>query len=225
MARRSVLECWTTLTAIAATVPRIMVGPMVLNVANRDPGTLAVMAATLQEVSAGRLVLGIGAGGGRHTPYAAEQQALGRDVAGDRTRRHAVEQAAATLRAVWTGRVDGVAGFLCPEPPPPIIVGAFGPTMSELAGRVGDGINVPATHPRLDALLASARRAHVNAGKAPDRFVVTVSAGLDVEWLRATSARRDRLDTLGVTRLVLYVAPPYVNSIRDVGRVLRDREC
>jgi len=55
-----VLECWTTLTAIAATVPRIMVGPLVLNVANRPAGTLAVMAATLQELSGGRLLLGIG---------------------------------------------------------------------------------------------------------------------------------------------------------------------
>src|SRR5258708_39484007 len=65
-----VLECWTTLTAIAATVPRITVGSLVLNVANRDAGTLAVMAATLQEVSSGRLLLGLGAGAGRDTPYA-----------------------------------------------------------------------------------------------------------------------------------------------------------
>ncbi|MDQ1411955.1 MAG: hypothetical protein QOE07_543, partial [Acidimicrobiaceae bacterium] len=57
-----VLECWTALTAIAAVVPRVAVGPMVLNVANRDPGVLAVMAATLQEVSGGRLLLGLGAG-------------------------------------------------------------------------------------------------------------------------------------------------------------------
>ena len=61
--RDRVLECWTTLSAIAATVPRIMVGPLVLNVANRPAGTLAVMAATLQELSGGRLLLGIGAGG------------------------------------------------------------------------------------------------------------------------------------------------------------------
>src|SRR5271170_2870346 len=73
-----VLESWTTLTGIAATVPRIAIGPMVLNVANRPPGTLGVMAATLQEMSGGRLLLGIGAGGGRDTPYAAEQEALGR---------------------------------------------------------------------------------------------------------------------------------------------------
>ena len=55
--QQRVLECWTTLTAIAATVPRIALGPMVLNVANRHPGTLGVMAATLQEVSGGRLLL------------------------------------------------------------------------------------------------------------------------------------------------------------------------
>ena len=84
---KRVLECWTTLTAIAATVPRIAIGPLVLNVANRDPGTLAVMAATLQDVSDGRLLLGIGAGGGHDTPYAAEQLALGRAVPGARARR------------------------------------------------------------------------------------------------------------------------------------------
>src|SRR5204863_4678247 len=93
-----VLEAWTTLTAVAARVPGIAVGPMVLNVANRDPGTLAVMAATLQEVSGGRLLLGLGAGGGRETPYAAEQEALGRPVGSDRVRRAAVEDTAVTLR-------------------------------------------------------------------------------------------------------------------------------
>ena len=94
-----VLECWTTLTALAASVPRIAIGPMVLNVANRDAGTLAVMAATLQEVSGGRLLLGLGAGGGVGTPYAAEQLALGRAVPGDVTRRRWVDEAVTMLRA------------------------------------------------------------------------------------------------------------------------------
>src|ERR1700684_4333407 len=98
-----VLESWTTLTAIAATVPRIAIGPMVLNVANRHAGTLGVMAATLQEISEGRLLLGLGAGGGRETPYAAEQQAFGRVVAGDAIRRPAVEATGSTLRMGWSG--------------------------------------------------------------------------------------------------------------------------
>src|SRR5262245_33009880 len=128
-----VLECWTTLTAIAAAVPRITVGSLVLNVANRDPGTLAVMAATLQEVSNGRLLLGIGAGGGHDTPYAAEQFALGRTVPAAPTRRRAVEAAVGTLRQVWSGAAGGVTGFLRPDPPPPVIIGGFGPKMAELA--------------------------------------------------------------------------------------------
>ncbi len=208
-----VLECWTTLTAIAASVPRIAIGSMVLNVANRDAGTLAVMAATLQEVSDGRLLLGIGAGGGTDTPYAAEQYALGRDVPGARRRRRAVEDAIATLRQVWTGRADGAAGFLQPEPPPPIIVGAFGPKMSELAGRVADGINTSGAD-----LVERARRAHVEAGNPPGSFLVTTSASLSPEWLDPDGRRRAQLETLGVDRLVLFVRPPYVDAIQRAGQ-------
>src|ERR1700730_8592869 len=147
-----VLECWTTLTALAATVPRMTIGPLVLNVANRDPGTLAVMAATLQEVSGGRLLLGLGAGGGLDTPYAAEQQALGREVAGDRGRRQLLEAGIATLREVWTGRAGGASAFRPYVYAPPIVGGAFGQKMAELAGRVGDGINLQAGHPELGRL-------------------------------------------------------------------------
>src|SRR5215207_8624480 len=67
-----VLECWTVLSALAGVLRRVSLGPLVLNVANRPPGLLATMAATLQEVSGGRLLLGLGAGGGASTPYAAE---------------------------------------------------------------------------------------------------------------------------------------------------------
>jgi len=116
--RDRVVECWTTLTAVAATVPRIMVGPLVLNVANRPAGTLAVMAATLQELSGGRLLLGIGAGGGRDTPYAAEQEALGRSVPGDARRRAEVTEQVATLRGVWQGHHGRADGFLRPHPVP-----------------------------------------------------------------------------------------------------------
>src|SRR5260370_40505948 len=75
-----VLECWTLLTAVAAVVPDIAVGPLVLNVANRDPALLAAMAATLQDVSGGRLLLGLGAGGGVGAAYLREQEAIGRTV-------------------------------------------------------------------------------------------------------------------------------------------------
>ncbi len=209
-----VLECWTVLSALAAVTERVTVGPLVLNVANRDAGTLAVMAATLQEVSGGRLVLGLGAGGGRRTPYSLEQQALGRPVPGDRARRADVERAVAVLRDVWSGK--GV-GFLRPIPPPPIIIGAFGPRMAELAGRVGDGINTQAFSPSLPALVRTARDAA--AGR---EFLVTVFAGLDERWLDRHRPERRRLEQVGVDRLVLLVEPPYdPDDLRAAGRLLR----
>jgi len=51
-------EAWTVLTALAEVTKRVMLGPLVLNVANRAPGVLANMAATLQGISGGRLLLG-----------------------------------------------------------------------------------------------------------------------------------------------------------------------
>jgi alkanesulfonate monooxygenase SsuD/methylene tetrahydromethanopterin reductase-like flavin-dependent oxidoreductase (luciferase family) len=201
-----VLECWTTLTAIAATVPRLAIGPMVLNVANRDPGTLAAMAATLQHVSGGRLLLGLGAGGGRATPYAAEQHALGRPVPGDQARRAAVETAVATLRAAWSGSVGGVSGFWRPDPPPPIIIGAFGPKMVDLAGRVADGVNLGGG-PGLARALEVARAARRAAGRDPASFVVTVSSPL-------TAPALERLSEHGVDRAVALVRPPYATAVR-----------
>ena len=205
-----VLECWTSLTAIAASVPRVSIGSMVLNVANRLPGTLAVMAATLQEVSSGRLLLGIGAGGGAGTPYATEQWALGRTVLGDNDRRHAVERTVSTLRTVWSGvgETDAATGFLRPDPSPPVIIGGFGPKMAALAGRVGDGINMPGG-PNAERLIETAREANAAAGQDPARFIVTASANPD-------KSSRKRLEGLGVDRMIVMARPPYVASVEQL---------
>lgn len=205
-----VLECWTTLTAIAAAVPRLSIGPLVLNVANRDPGTLAVMAATLQEVSGGRLLLGLGAGGGAGTPYPAEQRALGRPVGSDSVRRQAVEAAVMTLRTVWSGTVSGVSGFLRPEPPPPIVIGGFGPKMAELAGRVGDGINTPGGR-GLARLVDIARRACEHSGRDPGAFLVTASGA---------PSDADRLAASGVDRMIIHVGAPYGDDVARARKAL-----
>jgi alkanesulfonate monooxygenase SsuD/methylene tetrahydromethanopterin reductase-like flavin-dependent oxidoreductase (luciferase family) len=140
----SVLECWTVLSALAVAAPGVMLGPLVLNVANRHPGLLATMAATLQDVSGGRLLLGLGAGGGRDSRYRREQEAIGRRVDSDPVRRAQVESCVQEVRRLWHS-----PGFLEPDPEPPFVIGAFGPRMAELAGRLGDGLNARATHPRL----------------------------------------------------------------------------
>jgi alkanesulfonate monooxygenase SsuD/methylene tetrahydromethanopterin reductase-like flavin-dependent oxidoreductase (luciferase family) len=208
-----VLECWTILTAVAAVVPRLVIGPMVLNVANREPGTLAVMAATLQEVSGGRLILGLGAGGGLRTPYAAEQLALGRSVEGDQQRRAAVASTISTVRSVWTGTVGGVSGYLRPDPAPPIVLGAFGSKMAALAGQAADGINV--SHgPGLERLLEVARAARSSSGRDPAQLLVTVSSALSES--AAHSLRQLKID-----RLVVFVRAPFVENVRRLAAVRR----
>jgi alkanesulfonate monooxygenase SsuD/methylene tetrahydromethanopterin reductase-like flavin-dependent oxidoreductase (luciferase family) len=210
-------EAWTVLTALAAVTQRLMLGPLVLNVGNRHPGVLANMAATFQAVSGGRLLLGIGAGGNRRTPYAAEQAALGQTVERDEVRAGRVVDAIALMRTLWTGE----AGFLRPAPAPPVIVGGFGPRMAAIAGRHGDGFNTQALHPQLPELVRVAREEYAATGRDPAGFVVTVFAGLEQRWLQGDSRARQMLERVGVERLILLVPPPFEPAgIERAGRLL-----
>jgi alkanesulfonate monooxygenase SsuD/methylene tetrahydromethanopterin reductase-like flavin-dependent oxidoreductase (luciferase family) len=211
-----VLESWTVLSGLAATVPGALLGPLVLNVANRHPGVLAAMAATLQEVSGGRLLLGLGAGASRDTPYAREQETIGLPVLSAGQRRANVIECVAELRRLWRA-----PGFLQPDPEPPVVIAAFGARMAELAGRVGDGINTRATHPKLPELLAIARAANADAGGEPDRFLITVFTDFDESWLAMDPATQPPLANLGIDRLVLALRGPFDRRrIAAAGRLL-----
>jgi alkanesulfonate monooxygenase SsuD/methylene tetrahydromethanopterin reductase-like flavin-dependent oxidoreductase (luciferase family) len=227
-------EVWTVLSALAEATRRIMLGPLVLNVGSRHPGILANMAATLQEVSGGRLLLGIGAGGNRSLPYAPEYESIGLTVEPDGVRAARVAEACQVMKRLWAGdtsnftgahyRLTRPEGFLRPGPPvgaPPIVVGGFGPRMAGIAGRWADGFNTPARSPQLAELVRVARDAHRASGRDPAGFLVTVFAGLADGWLSKSSAPRAALEALGVARLILLVQPPYdLARIRAAGRRL-----
>ncbi len=227
-------ECWTVLAALAEVVPNMLLGPLVLNVANRHPGLVANMAATLQQVSGGRLMLGIGAGGGRGSPYAAEQVAFNRVVPSDRTRAAQVVEAIQVMERLWSGDSSNFAGehfplkrpagFLPAEPAPPIVVGGFGPRMAAIAGQYASGFNTQAAHPRLPELVNIARSEYGRRGGEPGRFSISVFSGIAEKWLRPGSPERHRLEQIGIDRIILLIEPPYdAATIRDAGRMLRSR--
>src|SRR5262245_42679001 len=212
-------EVWTVLSALAEATRRVMLGPLVLNVNSRHPGIVASVAATLQEVSGRRLPRGLGAGGHRRLPYAAEHEALAIPVERDPVRAARVAEAAQVMRRLWAGdassfagehyRLERPSGFLRPDPAPPIIVGGFGPRMAGIAGTHADGLNTQAGHPRLAELIRVGRDAHAASGRDPAKFIVTVFGGLRDSYLTPDSPARTALRDLGVDRLILLVEPPF----------------
>jgi len=153
----------------------------VLNVMNRPPSVVARMAATLQEVSGGRLVLGIGIGG-----HPAEHLAYGIPFPAAPERVARLEEAVAVLRELWAGGpmsresrfypLSDAYAFPIPEPAPPIIVGGESAPGAALAGRIGDGWTVPAP------LLAERLPVYLDAlaGIGRDRSTTSVLAAFEL---------------------------------------------
>src|SRR5437588_302664 len=75
------LECFTVLAALAVAIPRLQLGSFVASAGYRNPGLLAKMAATIDDISRGRLVLGLGSGDseGEHLTFGfPHEQRVGR---------------------------------------------------------------------------------------------------------------------------------------------------
>jgi alkanesulfonate monooxygenase SsuD/methylene tetrahydromethanopterin reductase-like flavin-dependent oxidoreductase (luciferase family) len=91
------MESWLTLAAVANATSRISLGTLVTNVASRNPALLAKMTSTLDLISGGRAMLGIGGGG-----YREESESFGYRYLPARTLIAQVSEAVRIARALWT---------------------------------------------------------------------------------------------------------------------------
>ena len=144
------LECWTTLTMLTMATRHLLAIPMVLSHTYRHPAVLAKMAATLDMVSGGRLVLGLGAGGSQR-----DHVASGIPWRPLQKRLEQLEEGIQLLRFLWSGQegpfksrsygiVEG-SGFPRPVQPggPPILVGGHGERyVLRTVARVADLCNI-----------------------------------------------------------------------------------
>ena len=139
---RGTWEAWTLLSALAVATERVTLGPFVACTSFRNPALLAKMADTLDEVSGGRLILGLGAGW--HEP---EYDAFGYPF--DHRAGRFEEALGIILPLLRTGRVDFAGQYyqardceLRPRGPrpggPPIWIGARRPRMLGLVAKYAD---------------------------------------------------------------------------------------
>jgi probable F420-dependent oxidoreductase len=195
--RLDLKEAGVVCGAVAAVTTDLRVGTGLIHQGTRHPLTIASMAATLQTMSGGRFVLGIGRGLGALAPSLGVAKPT---LAG-------LEHLVSVVRRLWAGeRVteDGPAGCFhklrfsdtLEVAPPPILFGTIGPKGLASAGRAFDGVIL---HPFLTTkavgdAAAIVRRAALDAGRDPAtvRVVATLVSAPDVPGSRADIAVRAR---------------------------------
>ncbi|MET8155849.1 LLM class flavin-dependent oxidoreductase [Sphaerisporangium sp. NPDC005289] len=180
-------EAWTVLAALAEATERVELGTLVLCTAFRNPAVLAKMAVTLDEVSGGRLILGLGCGW--HQP---EFDAFG--IPFDHRVDRFEEALGIILPLLRTGELDRYegrhhwvrGGELRPRGPrpggPPVLVAARGPRMLRLAAEHADLWNGCWFGPPETAgeALSRLKEASAEVGRAPGTLGVTLGVNVSV---------------------------------------------
>ncbi|NBE80799.1 LLM class F420-dependent oxidoreductase [Micromonospora rubida] len=198
-------DAWLTLAALARETSRIRLGTLVTSATFRLPGPLAVMVAQVDQMSGGRVELGIGAGWyeREHTSYGIPFPAVGERF--DR-----LDEQLEVITGLWRTPVGETYSFLgdhyrlvdapalpkpVQQPGPPVIVGGRGPKRTpELAARYADEFNLPfksvaETAAAYDRVVeACDRHGRTDSGRTP----LVLSAGIVVAIGRTDAEVRER---------------------------------
>ncbi|HEY0696199.1 MAG TPA: LLM class F420-dependent oxidoreductase, partial [Micromonospora sp.] len=204
-------DAWVTLAGLAVQTSRIRIGTLVTSATFRPPGPLAVIAAQVDQMSGGRVELGIGAGW-----YEREHTSYGIPFPGVVERFDRLEEQLAILTGLWRtpvgsrfshygthSRLVDAPALPKPvqQPGPPVLVGGRGPKRTpELAARYADEFNMPfksvaetaTAYRRVEE--ACDRHGRAGTGRAP----LVLSAGLVVAIGRTDAEARHRAAPLHV---------------------------
>jgi probable F420-dependent oxidoreductase len=195
------LDPFVALGAVAATTTRLKLGTGITLVAQRDPIWLAKEVATLDHLSGGRVIFGIG--------YGWNKEEMASHGVAYRQRRAMLREKILMMKSLWTEDVASYSGELLTlepswawpkpvqKPHPPIIMGgAAGPrTIGDMV-EFCDGWMPLATRHDLDGNLTTVRSAVEAAGRDPASFNITTSA------TKGAKENIEHLIDLGVDRIV-----------------------
>jgi F420-dependent oxidoreductase-like protein len=219
------LECWSVIAALAALVPRLRLAPLVTSVTYRHPAVLANIAAAVDQISHGRLLLGIGAGWQEN-----EHAAYGLELGTVKQRLDRFEEACAVITSLLREPHTTFAGEYyrvtnAPNQPPPVqprlplLIGGAGEKRTmRIAARYADEWNAWSTPDLLAHKVGVLQKHCGEIGRDPSEIRVSTQAMLflstDEAWLaekRAADAGRAAI--IGTPSEVIDIVGQY----RDAG--------
>lgn len=199
-------ESWTTLAALAVQTSRIRLGTMLTSATFRLPGILAMTVAQVDQMSGGRIELGLGAGW-----FEAEHRAYGIPFPPVRERFDRLEEQLEIVTGLWTTPVGETFSFHgkhyelvdspalpkpAQSPKPTVIVGGAGPRRTpDLAARFADEFNVPFRS--LEVTAATYERVREACARAGRPALPVFSAAQTIAVGRTDAEARKRADALG----------------------------
>jgi alkanesulfonate monooxygenase SsuD/methylene tetrahydromethanopterin reductase-like flavin-dependent oxidoreductase (luciferase family) len=200
-------ESLTVLTAYAMSTERIHVGTGVVPIYTRTPATMAQTAATIDELSGGRMVLGLGVS---HRPVVEgwHGQTIDRPV-------HEMREYASIVRAILQGedpppgekwRTGFHLAGLDSRPALPIYIAALSPAMLRLAGEIADGVLLWLCNPAYirDVVVPEVTAGRRRARKELDGFDIVPAVPAAVTEDRSTVYAAMRRDLLTYFSLPFY---------------------
>ena len=215
-------ESWTMLTALAVATARVQLGTYVTAVPLRNPGLLAKMAETLDEVSGGRVILGLGAGWNEPEfrafglPF---ERRFDRFEEGLRI----ITSLLRTGRADFDGTLEHARGArLEPRGPRPaglpVMVGAAGPRMLRLTAELADEWNAGMRSPEdLVPLLAALDAACLVVGRDPKTLRRSAETLVDTSQdfdPAAVAVHLRRYADLGIAHVQVQLRPNSIEGVR-----------
>jgi F420-dependent oxidoreductase-like protein len=199
-------ESWATLAALAVQTSRIRLGTMLTSATFRLPGVLAITVAQVDQMSGGRVELGLGAGW-----FEAEHRAYGIPFPPVRDRFDRLEEQLEIITGLWTTPVGEAFSFHgkhyelvdspalpkpAQSPKPPVIIGGAGPRRTpELAARFADEFNVPFRS--LGETAATYERVREACAKAGREALPVFSAAQTIAVGRTDAEAKKRADAIG----------------------------
>jgi F420-dependent oxidoreductase-like protein len=187
------LECWSLLAALAATTDTLRLGPLVTSVTYRHPAVLANIAAAVEQISSGRLVLGVGAGWqlNEHAAYGIELSSVRERIDRFEEAIQVVQGLLREQRTTFSGEyftVTDAPNDPKPGSPLPLLIGAKGEKRTmRIAARYADEWNAWTTPDEMRHKRAVLHRHCEDLGRDPSEITISTQALLflskDEGWL------------------------------------------